>query len=258
MSKDQRKADKKRKKKLEEKKRKARQSHSLAYMGNKYKSEDLIPTHMHTEIGIYQTYVMTHRKLLDQTVASGIEALIRTMRKGSLPPLSEAAEIHYEVGHEEDLVIENIRRSWANHFATEWQPSKEQLIGVLRSILGSIEKVKSAGPRSQSYMKHIAGFLTKKLGVSVKAFSSDMQSLPEPEEDDLVHLGRRWNLDGDLDARAELFELATELMRSGQSRRVIDSCALLIGEISDPSSDVVVELMHLNGNAQKTLVTAMG
>ena len=258
MSKDQRKLDKKRKKRMEEKKRKARQANSLAYMGNKYKSDDLIPTHMHTEIGIYQTYVMTDRKLLDQTVASAIETLVRKMRTGSLPPISEAADIHYEVGHEEDLVIENIRRSWANHFATEWKPPKEKLIGVLRSILGSIEKVKSAGPRSQSYMKHIAGFLTKKLGVSVKSFSSDMQPLPEPEEDDLVQLGRQWNLDGDQDARAELFELATELMKVGQASRVIDACHLLIGEISDPSSEIVVELMSLSGTAQKSLVTAMG
>ena len=89
MSKDQRKLDKKRKKRMEEKKRKAHQSNSLAYMGNKYKSDELIPTHMHTEIGIYETYVMTDRKLLDQTVASGIEALISKMRTGSLPPLSE-------------------------------------------------------------------------------------------------------------------------------------------------------------------------
>ena len=258
MQKDQRKLDKKRKKRMEEKKRKARQAHTLAYTGIKYKTKELIHTLMHTEIGIYETYVMTDHKLVDQTVASALETLIKKMRTGSLPPLTETDEVHYEVGREEDLVIENIRRNWATHFATEWQPPKDKLIGILRTILGSLETMKSAGPRSQSYLKHIAGFLTKKLGVSVKAFSSDQKPIPEPEEDDLVHLGRQWNLDGDLDARAELFELATELMRGGQSRRVIDACHLLIGEISDPSSEVVVELMDLSVHAQESLVTAMG
>ncbi|HVA46366.1 MAG TPA: hypothetical protein VNH11_08335 [Pirellulales bacterium] len=39
---------------------------------------------------------------------------------GPLPPLPETNEVHYEVGRQEDLLIENIHRSWANHFATEW------------------------------------------------------------------------------------------------------------------------------------------
>jgi hypothetical protein len=258
MRKDQRKLDKKRKKKLEEKKRHARRAESLAYMGNKYKADELIPTWMHTEIGIYETYVMTDRKLVDQTAASSLETLIRKMRAGTLPPFVETDEIHYELGREEDLVIENIRRSWAKHFATEWQPPQDKLIGVLRTILGSIEKVKSPGPQSQSYIKHIAGFLTKKLGVSVKTFSADRKPIPEPEDDELVRLGREWHTDGDLNARAELFGLATDLLRSGQPRRVINACHLLMGEVSDPSSDVVVELMELSRKANESLITAMG
>jgi hypothetical protein len=258
MQKDQKKRDRKRKKKQEEKKKQARQAWSLAYLGNKYRADELVPTWMHTEIGIYETYIITDRKLLDQTVASSLETLIRKMRAGTLPPLSDTDAIHYEVGQEEDLLIGNIRRSWAKHFATEWQPPKDKLIGVLRTILGSVQKVKSPGPQSQSYMKHIAGFLTKKLGVSVKAFTADQQPIPEPEEDELVRLGRQWESDGDLEARAELFELATELMRSGQTRRVIDACHLLIGEVSDPSSEVVAELMDLSRKANESLITAMG
>ena len=258
MSKDQKKRDKKRKKKLEEKKQQARQAKSLAYTGNKYKSDELVQTWMHTEIGIYETYVMTDRKLVDRTVESALEALIRQLRTGSLPPLTETDEIHYEVGREEDLVIDNIRRNWAKHFATEWQPPKDKLIGVLRTILGSLETMKSPGPQSQSYMKHISGFLTKKLGVSVKAFSPDRKPLPEPDEDELMELGHRWNSDGDQDARAEFFQLTTDLMRSGEAGRVIDACQLLVGEISDQSSDVSEELIALSMKARQSLITAMG
>ena len=249
--------DRKRKKKLEEKKRKARQAESLAYMGEKYKKDKLIPTWMHTEIGIYETYIMTDRKIFDQTVVSSLETLIRKLRVGALSPLPESAEIHYEVGREEDLLIENIRRSWADHYATEWRPPKDDLIGVLRTILGSVEKVKAPGPRSQSYLRHIAGFLTKKIGVSVKAFSADRKPLPEPEEDELVRLGRQWNTDNNQEARSEFFERATHLMRNGQPSRVIDACHLLTGEVSDPSSEVVAELIVLIQQARESLITAM-
>ena len=258
MSKDQ-KRDRKRKKKLaEEKKRKAYLAESPVYMGSKYQTEELAPTWMHTEVGIYETYVMTDRKLLDKTVFSSIEALIRQLRAGTLPPLPDTDEIHYEVGREEDLLIENIRRSWAHRFTTESKPSQEKLIGVLRSILGSIKKVKSPGPRSQSYLQHIAGFLTKKLGVSVKALSTDHKPLPEPEEDVLVRLGRQWNMNSNREARADLIELVSDLLKTGQAGRVINACHLLVGEISDPSSEVAAELTELIKTARRSLVTEMG
>jgi len=258
MRKDQRKLDKKRRKKLEEKKQQARQAKSLAYTGNKYKTEELIQTLMHTEIGIYETYIMTDRKLRDQTVASGLETLIGQLRKGSLPPWTQTDEISYDVGREEDLLIENIRRNWAKHFATEWQPPKDKMIGILRTILGSLETMKAPGPRSQSYLKHIAGFLTKKLGVSVKAFSLDMKPLPEPDEDELMGLGRQWYADGNQEARVEFLQRTTDLMSGGEASRVVDACQLLVGEISDQSSEVSEELIGLSFKARKSLITAMG
>jgi len=172
MSQNQRRDRKRQKKRAEkkqaEKKRKASLAESLVYMGSKYQTDELAPTWMYTEIGIYETYVITDRKLLDATVFSSITTLIRQMRAGTLPPLSDSDEILYDVGREEDFVIENIRRSWGNHFASELKPSKDKLIGVLRSMLGSIKKVRSPGSQSQSYLRHIAGFLTTKIGVSVK------------------------------------------------------------------------------------------
>ena len=250
--------DQKRKKKLAEERRKARQNQSLAYMGERYKTDALVPTWMHAEIGIYETYVMADRKLLDQTAANAIDKLITMMRAGTLPPFSETATIHYTTGQEEDLLIGNIRRNWAKHFATAWRPSNDDQIGVLRTILGSIEKMKSPGPQSQSYMRHIAGFLTKKLGLSVKMVDGDGEPLPEPNEGDLVRLGREWSTDGDPAARTEFLELAAHLMKTGQATRVIDDSHLLIGEISDPSSEVVIELMALIRKARESVITAMG
>ena len=258
MPKDRRSRDQKRKAKLAKRNRKARQSVSLAYLGEKYKTDELVPIWMQTETGIYETFVMTDRKLLDQTVVTSLEKLIMRLRAGTLPPFTDDNEIQYEVGQEEDLVIENIRRRWELYFEDEWRPPKDKLIGVLRTILGSIEKVRSPGPRSQSYMRHIAGFLTKKLGVSVKRVSADMQPLPEPEEDDLVLLGRKWILDENQEAKADFHEFASDRMSNGQAERVIDACHQLLGEEPDSSSEVVAELTVLSNQARQSLIAAMG
>ncbi len=257
MAKDRRSRDQKRRDKLAKRSRKARQQLSFAYMGEKYKTDELIPTWTATETGIYETFVMTDRKLLDRTVKAALETLVKKLRAGTLPPLSDTAEIHYEVGREEDLVVENIRRRWALHFEEEWKPPKDKLIGVLRTILGSLEKMRAPGPRSQSYMRHIAGFLTKKLGISVKRVSADMQPLPEPQDDDLVRLGRQWALDESQEAKAEFYELVSDRLRDGQAESVINACHQLMGEDSDPSSEVVTELAKVSNQARQSLVASM-
>jgi len=254
--------DQKRKKKLAEERRKARENQSLAYLGERYKTSALVPVWMQTEVGIYEVYVITERKLLDRTAALALEKLIMMMRAGTLPPMPDLDRVQYEEGQEENFVIENIRRHWATHFATAARPSKDDLIGVLRTILGSIERMKSPSPQSQTYMRHIAGFLTKKLGVSVRMVSKEGEPVPEPSEGDLVQLGREWSSERDpaarSSARSEFLDLATHLLKSGQATRVIDDCHLLIGEISDASSEVVIELMVLSQKAQQSLLTEMG
>jgi hypothetical protein len=258
MAKDRRTRDQKRKKKLNERKQKARQTASLAYTGEKFKKDELVPTWMHAEIGIYETYVMTDRQLVDQTVVAALENLIRQIRAGTLSPREDTSEISYEVGQEEALVIENIRRNWAKHFADEWKPPRDKLVGILRTILGSIETMRSPGPHSQSYMRHIEGFLTKKLGVSVKAYSQDMEPIPEPPEDELLTLGRQWILEEDEQVAIEFEELVNYLLKRGSADRVIGCCHQLIGEEADPNSEVFAELTAFSMEARKSLVTAMG
>ncbi|REK35095.1 MAG: hypothetical protein DWQ45_12095 [Planctomycetota bacterium] len=194
MAKDRRSRDQKRKAKLakREKAKRSRQSSlpaTLAYHGDHYKTAKLARTHMETEIAIYEAYVILDRTLLDSDVAAALETLILGLRSGRLPPLSETETVHYAVGEEADFLVENIRRHWALHYQTNWRPPREKRIGVLRTILGTLESKRSPGPRSQSYLRYIAGFLTRKLGVSVQEFASDGRPLPEVEQDSLVALG---------------------------------------------------------------------
>jgi len=60
--------DQKRKAKLAQRARKDRAHESLAYTGNRYKGEDLVPLMHRTETAIYECFVLTGRALIDRRV----------------------------------------------------------------------------------------------------------------------------------------------------------------------------------------------
>lgn len=259
MAKDRRSRDQKRRdKKVQKARNVPPPKKSLAYFGDKYKTEKLIMVLFKTEVGIYETFVMTDRKLLDQTVADALEKLIKRMRVSGIPTLETTAEVEHQAGQEDDLVMSNICRNWAFYFEENPQLPNEKLIGVLRTILGSLEKVRSPGPLSQSYLHHISGFLTKKLGVSVKKVTAELEPIPEPPDDELLELGHRWADQQDPESRAEFHELAGELLRKRQAKRVLDACHILVGEIPDAHPDIISELTDWIQKARTSLVASMG
>jgi hypothetical protein len=174
--------DQKRKAKLKKRAARSRNHESLAYTGQKYKTDEYAPIFLRTEVGIYESYVMCDRKLTDNEVEAAIERLVRQMREGPLPPLNETAAVTLTEGGEEDLVIANIRRNWRIMEEQESLPGPDDLVGVLRTILHSISVWRSQSLHSQGYLHYIEGFL-KKLGVSVsiRPATSDVMALPESE-----------------------------------------------------------------------------
>lgn len=161
--------------KLEKKQKKAKRDRraarpvSLAYRGNKYKTEELIPVIFNAEVGIYEAFVATGRRLTDHAVRSALEDLIWQLRRGTLPPLQE--EMGFG-GEPEEFIIWRIRSSWRHLFQTEPEPGRDTLIGVLRTILGSIEARGSISPTSRGYLDYIEGFLNE-AGVSVQQCSPE-------------------------------------------------------------------------------------
>ena len=225
--------DQKRKAKL--KKRGALRKHEpLAYSGKKYKTDEFVPVIYRTELGIYESYVMCERELTDDEVEAAIERLVIEMCEGPLPPLPETDVITITEDGEEDLVIMNIRRNWRILEEKGTLPGRDDLIGVLRTILNSISIWRSQSLHSQGYLRYIEGFM-KKLGVSVRPATQDLQPLPEPEEDPLLLIGRAWITKGDKSARAEFANQVESLLRSGDAERVIDVCQQLMGETKELS-----------------------
>jgi hypothetical protein len=239
--------DQKRKVKKAKEAARSREESSLAYTGNKYKTDALLPVVMRTETGIYEAYVMTDRRLTDHTVKAALTKLVLQMRQGPLPPLPYTGRLEVVDGQEEELVILNIRRNWEDLFTTMPRPGSETLIGVLRTLIGSVEVWSTRSGSSRGYLNFIEGFL-RKGGVSVQKFTPDMEPVPDAEEDPLLEVGRAW-CEGEPGARAEFLAQAEKLIRAGDTDRVVNVCQQLIGEIGD-TTDPMHELSSLSARAQ--------
>ena len=230
-------------------------SGSLAYHGNKYKTKDLAQIHFHAEVGIYESFVMTDRTLTDRTVTSAVEKLILQMRKGPLPELGDTSTVSLVKGEEEDFVVWNIRRNLQQLSETEPRATRDNVIGVLRTILGSVEVWRSASPTSRGYLRYIEGFL-QKAGVCVEAYPPDSGPPEEPEEEDLLLVGRAWCHEGDPEAACEFRERAEYLLHCGEAQRVAEVCQQLLGQA--PDLDCAAELSALAIQAQESLHMSMG
>jgi hypothetical protein len=240
--------DQKRKAKLTERARKNAPPAALAYSGKKYKTPELVPVIMRTETGILEAHVATGRRLTDRNVQAALERMVVQMRGGGLPPLDDSNTVEYEVGREEDLVIWFIRLGWHDLFENAPHPGKDNLIGILRTLLDSINTWSTPSPESRGYLNYVEGFL-RKLGVRVQRGLPGGEPEPEPT-DPLLELGRAWCAAGDPEAKARFLTQAEELTAAGQGQHVAEVAQRLIGEIKGPT-DTFKELSHLSIRAQR-------
>ena len=85
-----------------------------------------------------------------------------------------------------------------------------------------------------------------------------MEPEPEPPEDELLTLGRQWILEENEQAAVEFQQLVDHLLKTGAAERVLDCCHLLLGEESDPNSEIAAELTAVSMQARRALITSMG
>jgi hypothetical protein len=131
-------------------------------------------------------------------------------------------------------------------FRTEPHPGRDKLTGVLRTILGSIEMWSTPEPNSNGYLSYLEGFL-KQVGVSGTQTSPEDEVLDdEPEEDDLITLGRAWCQGSDPEAAADFRALAENLIRSADPEALEEVAEVCQGLLNDaPTQEVRAELSKL-------------
>ncbi|MBI3468919.1 MAG: hypothetical protein HY000_38430 [Planctomycetes bacterium] len=229
---------------------------SLAYRGNKYRRDEYVPWIFAAETQVNELSRLTGRRLTDANVASSLEAMILGLRRGTIS-LSEgdSSEDAREpsLPHSSDGLSDAILRRWRRLAENEPRPSRDDLVGILRTILGSMEVWRTAGGESRGYLNYLEGFL-RKLGVEYIAIDPDMIEICDLEEDeiddednpqdedtgtaevdDLLHVGRVWYREGESWAAERFRFLADGWISVGNARHVVETCHRLISE-ADPSA----------------------
>jgi len=153
----------------------------LAYKGDKYKTDELVPLFFETEVAVYECFVLTQRTLTDHDVRAALEKLIVQLRHGPLPEWDPNTTLTLVAGGEVELLIANIRRSWHLFFQKHAHPGRDNVIGVLRTILGSVEVWGSINPASRGYLYYIQDFCNR-LGVRVEVAAEEPATLLGTEQ----------------------------------------------------------------------------
>jgi len=152
----------KRKKKL--KARNKRQNEScgnLAYHGNKYRSNELVPICLEAETAILECFVISGRSLTDHDVWETLTQMVLDIRHGRIKPFLDPFAPPQPSDNIEDFMVHDIRSRWGTLCTIGLAPSRDTFAGVLRTILGSIETHSSPGANSQGYLTFIEEFLGK-------------------------------------------------------------------------------------------------
>lgn len=228
---------------------------SLAYSGNKYRTEEYVHWIFAAEAAINEVNIVTGRRLTDQDVERSLEAMISGLRRGtfSLSGESKAAAVdELTAPDDHDAVIEGILVRWRKLAENEPRLRRDDLAGVLRTILGSLETWRTAGAQSRGYLTYVEGFL-KKLGVEyievdpgVLDFSDFEEQVlhadddtgveaEDDEVDDLLHVGRVWCHEGEPWAAERFRSLADGWIGVGNARHVVETCQRLLRE-ADPNT----------------------
>jgi hypothetical protein len=245
--------DQKRKAKLAKKGAKLPKASSLAYEGAKYKTDELVPLFHQTELGILQAYKATRERFTDHTVRKALEKLVLQMRQGQLPPVlgTDIIQVEADDNADQELVINSIRRNWQN--LDGFAASRDNKIGVLRTLLSSVETWSSPGKGSRGYLAYLEGFLAKAPGTPVDYKRLESEEFEDDEEEsELLALGRDWYSDQDLDAAADFKELAQRCIQDGENDYVVEVCQQLIGECMDNKA-MVATLSALSLRAQEAM-----
>lgn len=162
MSKDRRSHDQKRKAKLAKRAKRQPSHEPEPYSGRKYQADRWVPHVYQTELAVYETIKLSNRRLTNDQVKAAFVGLIYHLRAGQPPLLPEGEpDRSLAPGSEVEFLTWNIRRHWGVLFREEGPVSPDDLIGILRTLLYSIEAhAWNKGP-DRGYVRFLESFLER-------------------------------------------------------------------------------------------------
>jgi len=132
--------------------------------GNTYQRDRWLPDVYETELAVYEAIRLSERCLKNDQVRAAFIHLIRDLGSGK-PALLDPAEpeVPFAPGREVEFLVWNIRRHWGALFAEKGPVHVEHLIGILRTLLHSVEAhAWHTGP-DQGYVAFLENFIERTL-----------------------------------------------------------------------------------------------
>ena len=108
--------------------------------GQRYQADAWIP-HVHaTESAIYEVIQLSGRRLTNDHVKTALTRLAQQLRRGKLATLpADLPEMPFSLDQICEYVIWNIRRFWTDLVARHGTVRGDDFVGILRTLLHSIE-----------------------------------------------------------------------------------------------------------------------
>jgi len=176
-------------KRARQRKRKAREvaktrqrSEPAAYHGTKYFTPRLFGYRLAAEMGINEADNFLRGKLTDTEVSDAVKGLIMAIRQ-SRPP-SDFCHTR-----EQQLVIWRIEKAWREGLRQGIKVGRDGLVGVLRSILGSIESHTSPVPGARSYLDWLEGLIAEVVEMAQEEKGTEEEDEEEEERAQLDLFG---------------------------------------------------------------------
>jgi hypothetical protein len=187
----------KRKEKLKKRaEKKPRSNRPEPYFGQHWRQHpDCVNTLLAAEMGISSVWQLRgHRwDLCDDDVVEGVESLILRLRSGQrLLPDPDAFDHLPDPRQWEsnaDLFADMILRQWYPILKRGQLPGREDLIGILRTILGSISSVRVERPKSTRYLQFVTESLKEDYIFEITPVAEGM-TISEIDNDGSQVIGR--------------------------------------------------------------------
>ena len=130
------------------------------YSGRKYQTERWVPLVYQTELAIYEAITLSRGRLTNKHVEVALVRLINDLRRGMPTALQDGEpEVPFAAGQEVEFLVWNIRRHWREPLDDEQPVSRDDRVGILRTLLHSIEAHGwNSGP-NRGYVEFLASFL---------------------------------------------------------------------------------------------------
>jgi hypothetical protein len=224
----------------------------LPYEGNRFKSDAYIPAVFATECGIFEGFVAMDRKLTDDDVAASLTSMIRDLRQGTIRPLPDPDRPETLQGEYPSPIEQAIRKNWDDFAARGGRLSRDEQIGILRTLLNSINIFGSGQRASRGYLSFVEGLMTR-AGVEVLPCDEHGSLLDnpgeskDPEMEELTDLADDW-LTGEPEARRPFFDLARHLIRQGRGREVGEAARSILGQYDTGTEMPLISVLALEAD----------